>query len=157
MTDMNTRGRLLLTTLSISLAVLATGSRAEEKKLPDAPPPPASPAAEDNSSARWNDIKGLTFDQRAEFATGYKRLEARVDEQISELTARRAAMKSTTDTKDWDFAMKALASARSYLKGMGEESTKATPENWDQSKDRVGRAWVQTQEAYAKVKASTTN
>ena len=137
---------------------MSQACRAEEKKLPDAPPPPDTAATpEDATAARWSDIKGLSFDQRADFAAGFKRLEARVTEQVNELTARRAAMKSTTDTRDWDFAMKNLASARSYLTGMGDESAKATPENWDQAKDRVGRAWVQTQEAYAKVKSSTTN
>jgi hypothetical protein len=155
---MNIHGRLLVAALSLSLAVLTHANAAEEKRLPDVPPAPGNPVApEDAIAARWNDIKGLSFDQRAEFATGFKRLEARVTEQVNELTARRAAMKSTTDTRDWDFAMKNLVSARSYLTGMGDESAKATPENWDQAKDRVGRAWVQTQEACAKVKSSTTN
>ncbi len=154
---MNTLRWLRLTTLALSLAAFSCARSAEKEKVADVPPVPVSPATTEDTSARWNDIKSLSYDQRAQFAAGFKRLEARVDEQISELAARRAAMKSTTDTKDWDFAMKALASARSYLKGMGEESTKATPENWDQSKDRVGLAWVQTQEAYTKVKTSTTN
>jgi hypothetical protein len=142
---------LRLATLALSLAALSCAGGAEKEKGADVPPAP------EDTSARWGDIKNITFDERTRFATGLQRLEARVDEQISELTARRSAMTATDYTKDWDFAMKILVNARSYLRGMGEEAAKSTPENWDQSKDRVGRAWVQTQEAYAKVKTSTTN
>ena len=46
--------------------------------------------------------------------------------------------------------------ARSYFKSMSEELTKATPETWNQQKDKVGQAWVRTQDAYTKVKASVT-
>jgi len=52
--------------------------------------------------------------------------------------------------------MKEMGDARSALKSMGEELSKATPETWDQEKDKVGQAWVRTQEAYDKVKSSTT-
>jgi hypothetical protein len=94
---------------------------------------------------------------RAQFFAGLKRLEAIVDDQMSSLTARRAAMKSTANTKDWDFAMKEMGDARSYLKSMGEELSKASPETWAQEKDKVGQAWVRTQEAYDEVKSSTTS
>jgi hypothetical protein len=53
--------------------------------------------------------------------------------------------------------MKEMADARSNLKSMGEEIRKATPEIWAQEKDKVGRAWVRTQEAYDKVKSSVTS
>jgi hypothetical protein len=110
----------------------------------------------DVASARWIDIKDCTYDMRAQFFVGLNRLEARVDAQISELTAKRAAMTSTTDMKDWDFAMKEMKNARSNLKSMSEELSKATPETWDQEKAKVGQAWVRTQEAYDKVKSSPT-
>lgn len=138
-----------------SLVAFSGVQGAEETRKPEAPATDLTPA--EDTSARWSDIKELSFDQREQFVAGAARLEARVDAQITELTARREAMKSTADTKDWDFSMKALVDARSYLKGMSEEATKATPQNWAQSKDRVGRAWVRTQEAYAKVKTSTTD
>ena len=109
------------------------------------------------SSAQWLDIKDNTYDTRATLFAGFERLVARVDEQIVELTAKRAAMPSTAYTKDWDFAMKEMENARSYLKGMGEELNKATAQTWDQQKEKVGQAWTRTQEAYAKVKASTTS
>jgi hypothetical protein len=79
-----------------------------------------------------------------------------VDEQITELTAKRATMKGTTDTKEWDFAMKEMINARNNLKSTGEVLAKADPETWAEQKDRVGVAWVRTQDAFAKVKASTT-
>lgn len=108
------------------------------------------------ASAVWSDIKDGTYDTRAQFFAGLKLLEAKVASQVSELTATRAAMKSTTDTKDWDFAMKEMVNAQAYLKSSGEELSKATPDTWSQLKDKVGQAWVRTQDAYAKVKASTT-
>jgi hypothetical protein len=111
----------------------------------------------DVASANWSDIKDCTYDLRDQFFAGLKRLEAKVDAQISELTAKRAAMKSTTNTQDWDFAMKEMRDARTALKSMGEELSKATPETWDQLKDKVGQAWVRTQDAYGKVKSSTTS
>jgi hypothetical protein len=66
-------------------------------------------------------------------------------------------MKSTANTKDWDFAMKEMEDARTNLKSIRAEMSKATPETWDQEKDKVGQAWVRTQAAFANVKASTTS
>ena len=114
-------------------------------------------AGSDVASARWADIKDCTYDMRAQFFAGFTRLEARVDDQIRRLTARRAAMTSTTDTREWDFAMKEMGDARTYLKSMGAELRTATPETWNQQKETVGRAWVRTQAAYDAVKTSTTN
>lgn len=114
-------------------------------------------ASPDVVSAQWSDIKDYTYDMRVQFFAGLKRLEARVDGQISELKAKRATMKGTTDTKAWDFEMKAMETARSYLKSTGVELSKADQETWDQEKDKVGRAWVSTQDAYGKVKSSTTS
>jgi len=119
---------------------------------------PADPAADAIAaeSARWTEIKDLSYDSRVAFFTGFKRLEARLDGQVSELAARRAAMKSTAHTKDWDFALKELGNARSYLKGSGEVLGKATADTWAQEKEKVGLAWVRAQAAVAKVRASTT-
>ena len=114
-------------------------------------------AAPDVTSARWADIKDCSFDQRARFFAGLEQLESRVDRQIGELTARRAAMSSNIDTKNWDFAMKEMADARSYLRSVGDELRKASAETWNQQKDTVGNAWLRTQEAYDKVKSSTTS
>lgn len=161
---------------AIGLAAFSTAECAEKEKTADATLPPAKDVATapatttasdsatavpvaatpDVASVKWSDVKDYTYDQRVQFFAGLKRLEARVDDQISELTAKRAAMKSTTNTKDWDFAMKEMGNARSYLKSTGEDLGKATPETWAQQQDKVGQAWVRTQEAYAKVKASTT-
>jgi len=123
-------------------------------------PPNAVPSAvatgPDVSSARWSDIKDYSFDQRAQLFVGLTLLEARVDGQIRELNAKRAAMTSATDTKDWDFAMKEMNDARSFLISVGDELRKATAETWAQQKETVGAAWTRTQEAYDKVKSSTT-
>jgi hypothetical protein len=107
--------------------------------------------------ARWTDIKDCTYEMRAQFYAGLSRLEARVDAQIGELTAKRAAMNGVTDTKDWDFAMKEMVDARANLKSVRGELSRATPATWDQAKDKVGQAWLRTQAAFASVKSSTTN
>jgi len=111
----------------------------------------------DLAIARWIDIKDCTFDMRGQFFAGLRRLQARVDEQISRLAAKRNAMKGTAITQDWDFAMKEMDDARANLKSTGDELRKVGPENWNEGKARVGQAWVRTQEAYDKVKTSTTS
>jgi hypothetical protein len=125
----------------------------------NADPAAAEPvaAAPEVAAAKWNDIKDLSYDARGQFFSGLTRLEARLDAQIAELAARRAAMKASADTKDWDFATKELGNARTNLKSTGEDLSKATPDIWDQLKDKVGRAWLRAQAAYDKVKASTTS
>jgi hypothetical protein len=83
-------------------------------------------------------------------------MQARVDIQIEELKAKRAAMTASTRTADWDFAMQEMHRARSTLKFACDELVKATPETWNQQRDRVGEAWDRTQNAYSAVKSSTT-
>jgi hypothetical protein len=129
----------------------------------DAKPGPATnlhfavATSPDVGSASWADIKDCTYDMRTQFFVGLNRLEAKVDDQVKMLTAKRAAMKSTANTKDWDFAMKEMEDARTNLKSIRAEMSKATPETWDQEKDKVGQAWVRTQAAFANVIASTTS
>jgi len=156
-----------LVTVAFGLALISTAGCAEKERIAEAALPPANDTvatataaipASPGADAKWKDIKEYTYDQRAAFFAGLQRLEARVDSQIAELTAMRAAMnRNSTDTKDWDFAMKEMSDARSYLKSTGEELNAATREIWDQQKDKVGLAWVRTQTAYANVKASTTS
>lgn len=109
------------------------------------------------AAAKWTDIKDLGFDARAPFVAGVKVLEATVDAQISELTAKRATMTGNPSLKDWDFAMKEMSDARTYLKSTGQELGKATAETWVQQKEKVGEAWARSQAAYAKVRSSTTS
>jgi len=163
-----TRFALLLSAcslLSFSTAGCAEKAKVTETTLPvikpvavatDTPDAPAAdaPAA---ASARWSELKGFTYDQRDLFLAGLKGLEARVDAQITELTAKRAAMDANnTSTQAWDFAMKEMGNARTSLISTSGDMAKATRETWDQQKDKVGLAWVQTQDAYAKVLSSTT-
>jgi len=117
----------------------------------------ASAPAAAAASAKWNEIKDSTYDTRDVLFAGLMQLEATVDGQVRELTARRAAMKSTANTKEWDFAMKEMNDARSYLRSVSDELRKASVETWNQQKETVGRAWVRTQAAYDAVKTSTTN
>lgn len=168
-----------LVTTAFGLAAFSTAGCSEKEKLgsatlpsaedlapatattnkPDTPTPAqvADAARPDVASADWIDIKDCTYDMRAQFFAGLARLEARVEQQVAELTAQRAAMTSTTYTEAWDIAMKEMTDARSYLKSMGAELRKATPETWDQQKEKVGLAWVRAQEAYREVKSSTTS
>ena len=156
-----------LVTTAFGLAVFSSAGCAEkEKSAEPSPSPPkaesgvtvpsAAAASPDVASAQWSDIKDCAYETRAQFFAGLTRLEARVDSQIRELAAKRATMDGKTNTQDWDFAMKEMVNARTYLKSMGEELHKASPETWAQQKDKVGEAWMRAQEAYGKVKASTT-
>lgn len=169
---------LLLVTAALSFTLVGTAGCAKKESItvsspatlqpaampvPTATPPAAQPAAAtatDNSDvtvAQWSDIKDDTYDQRAHFFAGLKKLEAKVDLQIAELNAKRATLKGTTSTEDWDFAMKAMETARTYLASTGRELTEADPDLWSQKKEKVGQAWTKTQDAYSKVKASTTS
>jgi len=165
---MKTNRRSILITAAFGLtAFAATGSAEKAESAETSSPSLKTVAANPDSVATpttgpdttaplWINLKDITYDQRAQFFVGLKRMVTVVDDQISALAAKRAAMTSTANTADWDFAMKELANARSYLISTGEVLSKATPETWSQEKDRVGQAWVRTQEAYAKVKSSTT-
>lgn len=158
-----------LIAVALGLTVFATTGCAEKAKTADTTLPSAKTVAANAESSttpapspdiaapRWINLKDITYDMREQFFVGLKQMESVVDGQISALTAKRAAMTSTANTKDWDFAMKEMVNARSYLKSTGEVLGKATPETWTQEKDRVGQAWVRTQEAYAKVTGSTTS
>lgn len=144
------------------LAFAPAGGAGKDKPVDSTPPPAndgaAPPAAAPEVASPWNELKGYTYDQRDLFLAGLTGLEARVDEVISELAAKRAAMDANnTSTKAWDFAMQEMDRARTNLKSISAEMAKATRETWDQQKDNVGLAWVRAQDAYAKVKSSTTN
>jgi len=176
---MNRQRLTHLITLTCSLAVISTtgcGDKAKpgEPALPvvsavdvksgaKTPAEPGSPtmvAVADKpgvAATQWADVKDLTFDLRVQFMAGLKLLNTKVDAQVGELTAKRATMANTGNTQAWDVAMKEMTDARSYLLSSGTELEKATRETWDQGKEKVGQAWVRVQDAYAKVKASTTN
>jgi hypothetical protein len=119
--------------------------------------PIAVQSVSDQAAASWVAIKDFTFDQRADFIAGAGRLEAMLASQIAELNAKRASMPSTVDTKDWDFAMKEMNDSQNYLKSMIDEAGRATPETWAQEKDKVDQAWQRAQEAFDKVKVTTTS
>jgi hypothetical protein len=112
----------------------------------------ATPAISDP----WEAIKYKSYEKRTEFAAGTGRLVGKLDEQIRQLNEKRATLPETS-VKEWDFAMKGLIAARSYLKSVIAELGEVTSETWDQSKDKIGRAWQDAQEACNKVKSSTTS
>jgi len=168
--------RLASFVTAFGLVAFTTGGCAEKAKTAESsvpaakqvaavPAPAPAPAPADPTPdtpevafARWSELKGYTYDQRDLFLAGLKGLEARVDALITELVAKRAVMAaSNTSTKEWDFAMQEMGSARTNLKSTSADMTRASRETWDQQKDKVGLAWVRAQDAYAKVKSSTTN
>jgi hypothetical protein len=176
---MKTNRFLMSATVAVGLAAISIADCADKTQTSAAPSPPAKDAAPpvgattapipavtvqaaatanpDVASGRWADISGCTYDQRTRFFAGLDRLEARVAGEVSGLTTRRAAMKSTANTQDWDFAMKEMKNAQSYLKSTGEVLKKASPDNWSQEKATVSHAWRRSQDAFDKVKRSTTN
>jgi len=109
------------------------------------------------AGAQWSDVKDANFALRDQLFLDLVKLQTKVDEQVRDLTSRRAGLAPTVDTSAWDFAMKEMDASRTGLQSSIEDLNKATRENWDQEKDKVGIAWTRSQDAYAKVIASTTS
>jgi hypothetical protein len=114
---------------------------------------PLSVVVNPDASATWSGMRDLPFEQRSAFLAGLGRLSGIVDSEIGTLNTRRAGL--TSDTKDWDFAMKGLLDDQAYLKSLSDEVSRATPDSWAQVKERVEAAWQATQDAYDKVLHST--
>jgi hypothetical protein len=109
-----------------------------------------------SASHLWSHIKGDNYDKRAHFANGANLMLAKLDEQIGELKAKRAVM--TTDTKDWDFAMKRVQASRVLLAGRVDNAVNATtPETWGDAKDNVGEAWHSSQLAVDNMNSTRTS
>jgi hypothetical protein len=132
-----------------------------QQPFPVVRPPQSVPIAvqsvSDQASASWVAIKDFTYDQRASFFAGAGNLLGLLSSEIAELNAKRASMPSTVETKDWDFAMKEMTDSQAYLKSMIQEAGQATPDTWDQEKDKVDQAWQRAQAAFDKVKVTTTS
>jgi hypothetical protein len=117
---------------------------------------PTVPFQADQTLVSWASIKDYTFDQRSSFVSGASMLEAQLGNQIAQLNTKRAALPSSVDTKDWDFAMNNLVEDQSYFKSMVDEASHTTPEFWDQEKDKVDAAWQKAEDQFDKVRTSTT-
>lgn len=115
-----------------------------------APTPPA------DAAPRWADLKGYPYAQRGPFFLGLAQAEDALDRQLRVLTAQRAAMRDSPSAESWAFAMKELENARSQLRSMEADLTRASSDTWRETMGKVDQAWQRTQDAYAKVKASTT-
>jgi hypothetical protein len=104
----------------------------------------------------WSPIKDDTYSQRDAFSKGVAAMSARLNEQISQLKAKRLAM--TGDTDEWDFSMKEVDASRSLLTGTMAMLAKATtPETWEDAKGKVGEAWHRSQLAVNAMNATRTN
>ena len=152
-------------------SLISTGCSAQEKKTDaaasaanpaSAPAPSAAPdltiaatAATVTANDSWDAVKDYAYDQRAAFAAGLHQMTDRMDAAITTLNARRATLPQTS-IKDWDFAMKELADARSDLRYQVGELDKATPETWGEVKEKLSLAWQRTKDAFDKVRTSTT-
>lgn len=113
-------------------------------------------ASPEPASNPWETIKEYAYQKRADFSAGANRLVGKVDDEIRELNIKRQNLPETS-TKDWDFAMSELKAARDYLKSTIAELDDVTMENWAGAKEKVGKAWQSSQEAYDKVRTSTTS
>ncbi len=114
-------------------------------------------AGSDGTTApTWVDIKNDAYEQRAHFAAGADRLSAWLDREIAMLKAKRAPM--TTDTKDWDLAIKEVDESRSSLTSRITDLKNATtPDAWIAAKDWVGEAWKRSQLAVDKMNSTVTS
>jgi len=104
----------------------------------------------------WELIKDWGYAQRADFIASLSRLAERVDEQTRALSSKRDHL-TEASAKDWDFAMKELEAARSDLQSKVTDLSKARAETWNDARDKVGIAWQRVQDAFDKVKSSTTS
>jgi|GEM_PF-1102356 hypothetical protein len=142
-------GRLVLALGFVALSALVGVSRAPAQTAPIS-------GSDGDTAPPWAQIRNDTYAQRAHFSEGVSRLSNRLDRQIGLLKAKRATM--TTDTKDWDFAMKEVMEARSYLSSrMDELSKTTTEETWNAAKDHIGEAWKRSQLAVDKMNATITS
>jgi hypothetical protein len=104
----------------------------------------------------WSDIKGDTYEQRAHFVEGARRLLARLDADIASLNAKRSTM--ITDTSEWDFSMKDVNSCRELLRDrIGQVDQATTPETWAHARDQVDLAWHGAGLAVDKMKSTVTS
>jgi hypothetical protein len=115
----------------------------------------ATAAAAVTASDSWDMVKDYTYDQRGAFAAGLTHMTERMDAAIVRLNAQRATLPQTS-VKDWDFAMKELSDARSDLRFQVGQLDAATPETWNDVKDKLAQAWQRTKDAFDKVRTSTT-
>jgi len=109
-----------------------------------------------DGAATWASIKDDTYDQRSSFVAGANLMQSMLAAEVAGLDAKRAALPSTVDTKDWDFARKDVDVSQSYFKSMIAEAGGTTPEFWDQEKGKVDDAWQKAQDAVDKVRTATT-
>jgi hypothetical protein len=66
-------------------------------------------------------------------------------------------VRDVPSTADWDFAMKEMREAGMYFRATVSEVAKANSDNWDQHKERVRAAWKRAQDAYDRVRMSSTS
>jgi len=153
--------RLYPLVAALGLGAIALARGAEPDQVPGPAldvtvNPPVTTTVTTTSNA-WTNLKGFGFDMREQVFAGLKGVEARVDAQISELAAKREALvASNTSTQAWDLTMQEMTISRTALKSAISDLNDASRETWDQMKDRVTDALTRTQDAYTKVKSSTT-
>lgn len=138
----------------VALAAAAPSAAPVPAATPAAAPPiqtpPYPPAI---VPIEWSAIQNLGYDDRAAFLAGLQRLHAQLELQISELNARRAALTASDNPGKLNFAMEALGTARTRLLSTSTDLSKATPQNWEQLKERVSDSWVVVQNAHDKAAA----
>lgn len=140
-------GPLILGLAAVAAASLTAPARAEVIAIA---------GSDGNTSRTWSDIRNDTYPQRAHFTEGVNRLSAYLDHEISVLKAKRAGM--TTDTKDWDFAMKEVLESRDYMTSRMDELAKAaTEDTWNDAKQNVAEAWKRSQLAVDKMNTTITD
>jgi hypothetical protein len=119
-------------------------------------PEATSPGPREPASDTWDRIKDDTYEQQADFATGYRQLGNDADAAIQKLDAKRATMTDTA-AKDWDIAMKELKDARSDLDDKLNQVKAANSDTWNDAKGKATAAWKRVVDDLDKVRHSTTS
>jgi hypothetical protein len=143
-----------MNTLRFSLALLALPLVADAQMPvtdPEAAPAETAPATE----AKWSDIQDLTYEKRADFMAGLSLLQKRLERQLAGLKTKRENLPATEDPEAFDFNLEVLRTARTRFLSASTDIGKATPENWNQLKERVGSAWEKVQDSYDKTAGKT--
>jgi hypothetical protein len=104
----------------------------------------------------WQNIQYYNYEKRQDFTAVFARMVAKLDEEIRALNEKRATMKN--DTREWDFAMKELNSARADIQSkLSDLSRVNTADGWPEARDKLGIAWERAQTAAKSVRNSTTS
>ena len=98
----------------------------------------------------WGEVKGFTFEKRADFSARAKSLSAEFDVKVSQLRTSYSEAKATASRRA---AMDELKNAEADYKAKLDALGTASADTWTEAKDNVVLAWDRLQASYYKARA----